>query len=181
MKTQSGVSRSRAAAVLTAAVLAMPLAACSAGGPTPAGSPTAVPSGAQQVFAAYRDAVRCLRSHGMPGFPDPVMVSGQPEVPADAPKPPRAAIDACQAEIRKLPDVGRDAPATAADIAKLRQFAACMREHGLPDWPDPNARGAFPLPRRLFDLGKRGFFSQMQACKPLAPKGISIQDPAGNG
>ncbi len=33
---------------------------------------------------------------------------------------------------------------TAADVPKLRVFAKCMRDNGVPDWPDPKADGSFP-------------------------------------
>lgn len=40
-------------------------------------------------------------------------------------------------------DAGASSPPLAADLAKLREFAACMRHNGFPDWPDPNASGNF--------------------------------------
>jgi hypothetical protein len=34
---------------------------------------------------------------------------------------------------------------TAADVAKMRQYAQCMRQHGISDFPDPRADGVFDL------------------------------------
>ncbi|MEW9533879.1 hypothetical protein [Microbispora sp. NPDC049125] len=172
-----GPGRHRLTAVLLSAALGPPLAACSAAGPAPAASgslaatATLATTGAQQG-AAYRELARCFRAHGEPGFPDPAIdtASGRWSWPhraiADLPK---AAVDACQPIIRTFPG-GEWLPAqSTADVARLRRFAACMREHGLSDYPDPDADGGFSLPRRLRNLGKGGMSSQLRACRQFMP------------
>jgi hypothetical protein len=37
------------------------------------------------------------------------------------------------------------APITAQQHREIVQFAACMRSHGVPDFPDPDATGTFHL------------------------------------
>ncbi|MBO2456342.1 hypothetical protein [Actinomadura violacea] len=65
-----------------------------------------------------------------------------------------------------------DQPLSPADIAKARDFARCMREKGISDWPDPNSNGYFVLPPRLGPPnGKRLFKQQMVACRSFEPAG----------
>jgi hypothetical protein len=57
----------------------------------------------------------------------------------------------------------------------MRQFAQCMRGHGIQDWPDPDAQGRFHLPSSL--QGKSSpRWPQIQAawngpCKRYDPSG----------
>ena len=58
-------------------------------------------------------------------------------------------------------------------------FSRCMRQHGLPDWPDPRTDGTFPLNRRLLRL--RGTRERMRPCLPLmgaSAKGIKVTPSA---
>jgi hypothetical protein len=38
--------------------------------------------------------------------------------------------------------------ATPVQIAERRRFAECVRQHGVPDFPDPDANGFIRIPRR---------------------------------
>lgn len=71
--------------------------------------------------------------------------------------------------------------ATPADYAKDVVYATCMRAHGLPSFPDPNAQGDF-----LFSNGPHGngirpnspsFISANKSCEHLEPNG-GAQTPA---
>jgi hypothetical protein len=56
-----------------------------------------------------------------------------------------------------------------ADAAK---FAACMRTHGVPDFPDPNSRGGITIDRSSrIDPGSPAFNRADQHCKRLLPNG----------
>jgi hypothetical protein len=85
----------------------------------------------------------CVRSHGEPNFPDP-NPQGQFSVSAVAasgidPQSPQLgrAVQACEND---LPKNGPAAP-SPAEQAKAREqgleFSACMRSHGVPNFPDP--------------------------------------------
>jgi hypothetical protein len=93
-----------------------------------------------------------MRSHGVTNFPDPTgngrgglaiqasqrAGSGQSlkinGVPVNAPAF-QAAMQTCRS---KLPNGGRPTAAqVAAQKAKALQFSACMRSHGVPNFPDP--------------------------------------------
>jgi hypothetical protein len=58
---------------------------------------------------------------------------------------------------------------SAADLAKLKAYAKCMREHGIPDFPDPKADGTFPIiGTPLEHEGKsERVLSAMDACKDV--------------
>src|SRR6516165_9150517 len=89
----------------------------------------------------------CMRSHGVPDFPDPGAVepsgnSAQGSVfgillPATirlGSPAFRSAFNAC----RKLVDGGHSPPKVSdAQKRAFLRFAQCMRTHGVPDYPDP--------------------------------------------
>jgi hypothetical protein len=83
----------------------------------------------------------------------------------------QAAMQACR---KFLPGGGPPAltPAQQAEAAQaMLSFAACMRKHGVPDFPDPNGQGRFPLGM----IGKLGsnpaaLATAYNSCKSLEPK-----------
>jgi hypothetical protein len=85
--------------------------------------------------SAFVALSKCMRSHGVTNFPDPVNGGGiQLPDGFDTQSPAfKTAQGIC---FRLLP--GRGSPkASAATIADARDTAACMREHGVPSFPDP--------------------------------------------
>lgn len=62
------------------------------------------------------------------------------------------------------------------------KFAQCMRQNGVPQWPDPVDGTKFRMPYRgAVDPNSPQFKAASQACKSLAPPGwdgSSRQDPA---
>lgn len=113
------------------------VAACttaSGGGPsdqTGGTSPTSDPARSFQEFAG------CMREHGL-DVPDPDPNSG--DVALTPPPGARTAWDtamrACQ---QFLPNNGEPAVSDPEQLEALRQYAACMREHGIEMTdPDPN-------------------------------------------
>ncbi|GII30333.1 hypothetical protein [Planotetraspora mira] len=159
----------RAAPLLLAPVLAA-CAATSTPGATASPSP-----GASAVLAVYRELATCLRQHGVPNFPDPVVDAQGNVQEVSSMQIPASAKNACASIAARLPAEGRERTYTAAEMAKLRQLAQCFRDHGIADWPDPNARGEFPLPKRLLDLGKRGWRDQLPLCRQyFVGRGIAI-------
>ena len=136
--------------------------------PSLAGGTHTEASAAPGSLAAAQAAVACARNHGMPGVPDPVLsANGQVTIPGGTPQPTPAVRSACAAQIRAaeatnsaLPDV------SASDVQALLRYAACMRAHGLPRWPDPNAQGVFHV--RSADAGTLAQNNRVSAaCKSL--------------
>jgi hypothetical protein len=103
-----------------------------ASGPTPTGI-------AGLAFA------ECMRSNGVPNFPDPSpgggFVVGGPAINPSSPAV-SAAKEKCQEYVPILG--GSGGPAFSPQVqeqalAKLLKIAQCMRQHGIADFPDPSA------------------------------------------
>jgi hypothetical protein len=149
------------------------------------GSPTSREDGIYKFSA-------CMRSHGVPRFPDPTRSSGggmnlsvSPGSGLD-PKSPQfqAAQKACQ---KLLPNGGKPDAATQAKMqTQMLKFSACMRSHGLPNFPDPTfSNGGAQL-----SLGGKGgglnpsspvFQAAQKACQSIAPGGKGGPPISGNG
>lgn len=139
-----------AAAVIAAAVLALVVAACSS--PSSAGSggssgSAGSPSPSLLAFA------RCMRSKGVPGFPDP-QASGSGKFPgAQQLGVSDSQYQRAEAACQSLLPAGTNDQFPQAEVQQLlvgmRAFSQCMRSRGVTDWPDPsvNASGQpfFPL------------------------------------
>jgi hypothetical protein len=145
-------SSPRTGLIVSALLALVALATACAGGSSGPGvagqgaasSPSASPSGdlrdAQLAYA------QCMRDHGISEFPDPepgggIAVVGEPGGELD-PNNPRfqAADEACQS-LLPPPAAGEEEQSRAEGL----RYARCMREHGFPDFPDPNAEGGIDL------------------------------------
>lgn len=129
------------------AVIAL-LAACGSGGSSHAGA---------SVNAQLLTFSRCMRSNGLPSFPDPL--PGQ--VTAKFPNAQdlgvstsvyQTAQDTCQ---HLLPNGGSAPNQTELqqELSGMRSFSQCMRSRGVPNWPDPTVDSQG---RPVFDLGRAG-------------------------
>lgn len=88
----------------------------------------------------------CMRSHGVPQFPDPKPVSGGLGLtigPGQGINPNSPQFKAAQKICEKLlPGGGKADPAAQAKAqAQMLKFSACMRAHGLANFPDPKISG----------------------------------------
>jgi hypothetical protein len=169
------------AAVGVGLVLAVVLlAGCSASGGA-AGATTT--SGRQDVAAVWRELVKCARANGMPNLPDPQIDSnGRASFPNGTPDPPASVPRACQSIYDRLPPSARgEEERPPADRQALLRFARCMRENGVPDFPDPDAEGNFRAPAGALPGGSPNSPSvkrALQACRQLDPnKGASTAGP----
>ncbi|MFC6079914.1 hypothetical protein [Sphaerisporangium aureirubrum] len=164
--------------ITAAAVLAAGAAGC--GSPAGGGAAAASPTPSVDEFTVLKEFSKCVRENGMPSFPDPVrQANGRLSFPVpegEGKVPSNKATEACKSILRRIPGMkGETIP--AAELAKMREFSKCMRDNGLRDWPDPTTEGAFPLSKRLRDLGKRGFVEQLRKCRSILPgKGIQITE-----
>jgi hypothetical protein len=162
------------------------LAGCQSGGSHAAAtaSPTALTDA--QLLAVGRQYSQCIRNHGVPDFPDLVIVSGTLGLPDDpsseaakvAQQHNQAATDACQPILDALPAAARKNPTPSAEeLQNLLKYAQCLRQHGIPEWPDPNQDGTFPLSQALKSEGKS---SRMQTANQscgqyLSGKGVAVK------
>lgn len=159
----------RIAAAAALAAVAFTLGACGAQHVGSTGGPT---NGAnEQALTVLRQLAVCVRAHGMPGFPDPVIGrNGVPVYPDSAPRISPAAQQACSTVANRMPaNYTSTTPVTASDFQKLLALARCVRSHGIHDWPDPNALGEFPIDARILGGGKALFVPAVHACARLDP------------
>jgi hypothetical protein len=85
----------------------------------------------------------CMRKHGVANFPDPTSTGAIQIGPNSGINPGSSTFQAAQQTCRKLlPHGGQPSPAQlAAAKQHALAFSACMRRHGLHDFPDPNFSG----------------------------------------
>jgi hypothetical protein len=124
-----------------------------------------------------------MRSHGIRDFPDPMPGGGVAfqinAGPGSDLNPSSPRFEAADQACRSLLPGGKEAPPPSAQkIAEGVKWAACMRAHGLPSFPDPNAQGAFDSSK--MDDASLVFQTASQACKALQPTG-SISAVPGHG
>jgi hypothetical protein len=114
-------------------------------GAAPAGSASATRNGAGPAasgkYAAALAYSRCMRSHGVPGFPDPRQVGGEIQLSGSGtgidPQSPlvAAARQSCR---HLLHGGGEPTPAERQQaLARMLQSSRCMRAHGIAGFPDP--------------------------------------------
>jgi hypothetical protein len=151
------ILRQGATAAMLVALAAV--AGCGSGGPAAGGSPpsTTTSMSEVQILALAKEVANCVRSNGLPGFPDPYFENGElklPPVDDNVKQQGQAALDGpCKDKWQQLeavlPKANRSqeqhAPIAADDLEKLKQFTQCMREHGLPSFPDPDSTGQYHL------------------------------------
>ena len=197
------MTRNNALAVCAAAlVLGLAAAACGGNGNSPsvagAGSTTTTTSSANPPSGAgtatggvgggshlvmsggsaksMRQLSACMRSHGVPSFPDPgangtLSINGlNPDSPAF-----KNAMDACR---KYQPHGGQ--PPSPAEQAKMQQqalkYSACMRAHGLPNFPDPTfGNGGASLIINKSQVNPQAFQRAQAACAKNLPDKVQSQ------
>jgi hypothetical protein len=115
---------------------AVALAACGTGGSSTAG--TGGSSNARAGGGPLLKLAQCMRSHGVPGFPDPRPNGGGLIIGSNI-NPQSPAFISAQKACTKLGLGGpgsRSAGAGSPDL-RLLTLARCMRRHGVPNFPDP--------------------------------------------
>jgi hypothetical protein len=145
---------------------------CGSSGPSPSGEA----NGSGGKPTAREQAVKfadCIRTHGVPHFPDP-NAKNDFEFGIDvAPAVWRKAVDACK---DLQPPGTLDAHRTPAQQSATLRFAACVREHGVKDFPDP-ANGdplvdTTHIPSSNRPGGMTVLNAAMQTCHSLASEAV---------
>jgi hypothetical protein len=179
-----------AAAIIAAANLALLAAACSSGSPSSTGSSDPPDAGGSAPPSAVAFA-SCMRSHGVPNFPDP---SGSGALPKTSPQHLHVSSSRFQTAQRAcrhlLPSTVNNSSLQQCETAGIcsraetqlmlnggLRFAGCMRSHGVPKWPDPTAdsqgRVAFAISvsRDGFDPHSPRIEAKVTDCGHLMPGG----------
>ena len=177
--------RARVAAVITLMAAAALLTAACSGSPSstgPGGSLTAGGSANSSSAVAYS---RCVRGHGVPNFPDP---DSNGQIPKEAVVPAlrevgdsraKAATNACA----NLNPAGQESPTlTAREQQDYLRAAACMRSHGITNFPDPTFPGGhvnLPQISSSIDTSSTQFTQARQTCEKLIPAGLPYSRSGG--
>ncbi len=184
-RRHEGGRRRRVAIALAAfsSALALVIAGCgssstsssASNGSPSSGSAKGSPSSYGQSQLA---AAKCIRSHGVPNFPDPSFGAGGAQVNLSTPKGmlTSAAFALAQKECAKLGlelagYVAAQEKPSATTLAQARAVAKCMRAHGAPNFPDP--RTAEPS-----NPDSYGSVANMNGVIWAIPKSIDPQSPA---
>jgi hypothetical protein len=159
------------AGALTAALAGIALlgTACGNGG-TSTSSPAAGGSKAYQQALAY---AHCMHSHGVANFPDPTS-NGDIVVKRKLGSPRQFALadKTCKHLLGGQVTAAQRQKAVTAAL----KFAACMRTHGIANFPDPdvqNAPGSIGFTTTGIDTNSPGFLAAQKACEPLMRGGGS--------
>ena len=139
---------------IAAVALGVTLAGCSGGSsaPTAASQPTTVvaPAGGSGSSGSspLAEAVaysQCIRSHGVPNFPDPVQTpSGGYGYRTPGIDPSSAAFQGALQACKSLPSpwTSTGQQLSAAQQQAWLTWAQCIRAHGVPGFPDPTFSGS---------------------------------------
>jgi hypothetical protein len=132
----------------------------------------------QNLRSIGRRYAECLRKHGHPQIADPSVTSdgrvsfgAQEEAVNAASRALRGTT--CRRELAAIKDAPPKPP-TPAQLRRAVLFSQCIRQHGVPDWPDPHPDGTYPLNQPLQRAGKGGVLAALEPCRHLNP-GAGIQ------
>jgi hypothetical protein len=139
-----------------------------ASGGTGTASPTATPSLSNaEKEEQGRKFAQCMREHGVemddpgPGGPNKI---GDPDAATD--EKTKAALDACR---QYMPNGGEMPKPNAQDLEQGYKHAQCIRDHGVPNFPDPDPDGGMLSPDSGVDPNDPTFKAADEACKALLP------------
>ena len=142
-------------------------AAPGGGGPNP-----------EKIGAELMKFSACMRSHGVPNFPNPVVSNNSvslqitPSVGGGKGSPQfQHAARSCQKYAPQRPAAQNITTAQQADYLKAAQ---CMRAHGINGFPDPDFSGGgvrFPLPQNM-NPNSTQFEAARHICQNLIPDGL---------
>ncbi|HUB73130.1 MAG TPA: hypothetical protein VL979_03715 [Solirubrobacteraceae bacterium] len=197
--------RRGAACAAAALILAAPIAGCGGGSPgggvaslrshTSSTSSTASTGSTAAGPAQGRESspgsqavayAACMRSHGVTGFPDPVIHEGangasvKMAVPASAGRNPRfkSAQQACQKLLPNGGAPGGQPTVSPQEQAQYLRAAACIRSHGVPNFPDPTfSGGGVHIDHKGLNLSSPTLKAAIQACKSVIPEGAQGTHP----
>jgi hypothetical protein len=157
-------SRARTLCSCTAVAVTALLTACGSSPSSTSSGGSSQPGG--PVNSPLLAFSRCMRSNGVPSFPDPLPGQVTAKFPSAqdlgvSASEYQTAQNACQ---HLLPNGGSapDQAEVQQELSGMRSFSQCMRSHGAPNWPDPivDSQG-----RPVFDLGRAGI-PQSEARSP---------------
>jgi hypothetical protein len=153
---------------------------------SPSGSSTGSGSASSSAESPRSQAVAystCMREHGVPNFPEPRISTSGNEVKVAMRVTPgitgnphfQSAEKACG---KLLPEGGPGGPGSNDQISPREQSqylkaAACIRTHGIPNFPDPTfSGGGVHVSQKGLDLHSPQVRAAEEACQSLIPGGL---------
>jgi hypothetical protein len=149
--------------ILCASLVAVAFATCSI-------------AAAQQAPADRQDAAlayaQCVRDNGYAEFPDPDSDGGFKFLIEQGSAPRfKAAAEACH---DLAPEGMRDEGVTPEQLDALIKLSQCVRENGVPEFPDPDSQGGFDLSNTGIEPRDTRLETAMAACKDETAQGVRI-------
>jgi hypothetical protein len=196
MNNKAGVNRGlRCAGVLGVVAAAVVLATACGASKGPSTSTSG--SGASATVTQELALTQCMRSHGLPNFPDPSASGGfslttTPNAPNGEIDIDSSQVQTAYAACRHLLPGGGPSLATLQQQAQqklhqalpaLLKFSQCMRSHGVPNFPDPpaNGQGAGTLPKgNGINAQSPQFQAAERTCQHLAPGTVHFHTSVGS-
>jgi hypothetical protein len=177
--------KARSAALLAAGLMALGMGVSGCGGSSGGGSAgdatattgTGGGSGSSDTTDPLVKYSACMRSNGVPSFPDPVngrlQLQAQKGTDLD---PSSSTFQAAQKACKSLEPSGLakgQAPGGEQQNDMLK-FVACMRKNGVTNFPDPQPDGRMLLdPSSGIDPNSSVFQSAQETCRKLLPGGVA--------
>ena len=198
-RTPGGLTR---AASLTAALVTLGLLVAGCGGTSPSGGVASLSSHTSKTSTTSSTAAgssggsgsssspgsqavaysACVRTHGVPNFPDPKITTHGNGVsvaiginPSISSNPHfKSAQQACS---KLLPGGGpggeRNHQITTSEQSQYLKAAACIRSHGIPSFPDPTfSGGGVHIEHQSLNESSPAFKAAVHACESLIPGGV---------
>jgi hypothetical protein len=138
-------------------------------------------SAATHLRTQFVGYASCMRSHGLSGYPDPQVSSSgsgvQVAISPGSTDPNSPAFKSADHACRHLlPNGGSQTPPGGNTVQQQSQdvrFAACMRSHGVPGFPDPGRDGVFTVPASINEQAP-AFLRATRACQAVEPSSMSL-------
>jgi hypothetical protein len=124
----------------------------------------------------------CVRAHGVPNFPDPKVTTNGNEVKVAIGVNPSISgnphFNSAQQACRKLlpgggPGEGSNHQISPQEQSGYLKAAACIRTHGIPNFPDPTfSGGGVHVSQKGFNPHSPQVRAAEEACQSLIPGGL---------
>jgi hypothetical protein len=120
----------------------------------------------------------CMRSHGVPNFPDADKNGHFPNTPGVDPYSPQFsnAEQACT-KFNPRPTAAQETD----DPEAFLKYARCMRSHGVPKFPDPKPGSGLKIAGTGINPNTPQFKTAQQACRKVVPGILAIASPPAAG
>ncbi len=152
-----------AVAVLAGACSASPASPGVASAPSTSASASPSASSSQAGPLAF---AACMRSHGVPTFPDPNSNGGTVIIPSMSINIRSPQFISARNTCARLIGGGTSA-SSPQNLAQELKYSKCMRAHGVPNFPDPSSNGAITGSSKGINPQSTTFQNAQRTCQKL--------------